>query len=59
MGELVTGGGPYGGRRSGEEVMSDGAMKVNASGAFGCPTVDETLGLRILASGFNDVERGS
>jgi len=39
--------------------MSDGAIKANASGALGCPDGDETLGLRIRASGFNDVKRDS
>ena len=33
MGELAT----YGGRRSGEKVMSDGAIKINASGALRFP----------------------
>jgi len=42
-GELVTDSGPYGGRRSGEEVILDGAMKVNASRAFRCPATDETF----------------
>jgi len=59
MGELVTGGGAYGGRRSGEEAMSVGEMNVNARGALGCPAADETLALRIRASGLNDIERGS
>ena len=59
MGELVTHCGAYGGRRSGEEAMSDGAINVNASGALGCPAADEILALRIRASGFKDVESGS
>jgi len=59
VGELVTRCVAYGGRRSGEEAMSDGAINVNASGALGCPAADEILVLRIQASGFNDVESGS
>jgi len=55
----MAGCGPYGGRRSGEEATSDSEMNVNASGALGCPATDGTLALRIWASGFNDVERGS
>ena len=59
MGELVIRCGAYGGRRSAENVMSDGAINVNASGAFGRPGTEGTFGLRIRASGFNDVARDS
>ena len=55
VGELAT----YGGTRSGEKVMSDGAIKVNTSRTFDCPGTEKTLGLRIQASGFNDVESDS
>ena len=34
--------------------VSDGATKESARQAFGCPAYEETFGLRIHDSGFND-----